>query len=45
MTDAEWPSRRAAFEAWLSPANFDGSGKQRQSLAALRGLSSRSDRG
>jgi RimJ/RimL family protein N-acetyltransferase len=45
MTDAEWPSRRAAFEAWLSPANFDGSGKQRQSLAAFRGLSSRSDRG
>jgi RimJ/RimL family protein N-acetyltransferase len=45
MTDAEWPSRRAAFEAWLSPANFDVSGKQRQSLAGFRALSSPSDRG
>ena len=23
MTDGEWPSRKAAFEAWLSPENFD----------------------
>jgi RimJ/RimL family protein N-acetyltransferase len=36
MTDAEWPSRRAAFEAWLSPDNFDASGRQRRSLADLR---------
>jgi RimJ/RimL family protein N-acetyltransferase len=36
MTDAEWPSRRAAFEAWLAPANFDSSGRQRRSLAELR---------
>jgi RimJ/RimL family protein N-acetyltransferase len=32
MLDTEWPARRAAFEAWLSPDNFDGEGKQRRSL-------------
>ncbi|HEX2680302.1 MAG TPA: GNAT family protein [Candidatus Dormibacteraeota bacterium] len=36
ITDSEWPSRRAAFEAWLSPANFDSEGRQRRSLAELR---------
>jgi RimJ/RimL family protein N-acetyltransferase len=36
MTDAEWPSRRAAFEAWFRPENFDSSGRQRRSLAELR---------
>ena len=36
MTDAEWPLRRAAFEAWLAPDNFDEEGRQRKSLAALR---------
>jgi RimJ/RimL family protein N-acetyltransferase len=36
MTDGEWPSRRAAFEAWLAPENFDEKGRQRRSLAALR---------
>lgn len=36
ITDAEWPSRRAAFEAWLAPENFDESGRQRRSLAELR---------
>jgi RimJ/RimL family protein N-acetyltransferase len=36
MTDGEWPLRRAAFEAWLSPENFDEKGRQRRSLAALR---------
>ena len=36
MTDGEWPSRRAAFEAWLSADNFDSSGRQRRSLADLR---------
>ena len=24
MLDSEWPARKAAFEAWLDPANFDG---------------------
>jgi hypothetical protein len=36
MTDGEWPLRRAAFEAWLSPDNFDEKGRQRRSLAAFR---------
>lgn len=36
ITDVEWPSRRAAFEAWLSPDNFDEDGRQRHSLADLR---------
>ena len=36
ITDAEWPVRRAAFEAWLSPDNFDASGVQRRSLAEIR---------
>lgn len=36
ITDGEWPARRAAFEAWLSPSNFDGSGRQRRSLGEIR---------
>ena len=36
ITDGEWPSRRAAFEAWLAPENFDSSGRQRRSLAQIR---------
>jgi RimJ/RimL family protein N-acetyltransferase len=36
ITDAEWPSRRAAFEAWLAPDNFDSSGGQKRALAELR---------
>jgi RimJ/RimL family protein N-acetyltransferase len=36
ITDAEWPVRRAAFEAWLSADNFDASGRQRRSLADIR---------
>jgi RimJ/RimL family protein N-acetyltransferase len=30
----EWPDRRAAFETWLAPANFDASGR---ALHPLRG--------
>jgi RimJ/RimL family protein N-acetyltransferase len=37
MLDSEWPQRRAAFERWLSPDNFDAAGKQRISLASLNG--------
>jgi RimJ/RimL family protein N-acetyltransferase len=37
ITDGEWPVRRAAFEAWLAPANFDSSGSQREALSAIRG--------
>ena len=36
ITDSEWPSRRAAFEAWLAPDNFDSSGGQKRSLSELR---------
>ena len=36
ITDAEWPARRAAFEAWLSPQNFNTDGRQRQSLSTIR---------
>ena len=36
MTDGEWPSRKAAFEAWLSPENFDAAGNQRRGLAEVR---------
>jgi len=36
MTDAEWPARRAAFEAWLSPDNFDDDGRQRRTLEEVR---------
>jgi RimJ/RimL family protein N-acetyltransferase len=32
----EWPARRDAIAAWLDPANFDGTGTARRSLAAFR---------
>lgn len=35
MTDGEWPARKAAFEAWLAPENFDAGGQQRQALSVL----------
>lgn len=35
MLDRDWPAQKAAFERWLSPDNFDGSGRQRASLRAL----------
>lgn len=34
MLDSEWPARRAAFEAWLDPANFDAAGRQKSALTA-----------
>lgn len=34
VIDTEWPTRAAAFERWLDPANFDERGRQRRSLAA-----------
>jgi RimJ/RimL family protein N-acetyltransferase len=36
MLDSEWPSRKAAFQGWLSRDNFDADGRQKQSLSALR---------
>jgi RimJ/RimL family protein N-acetyltransferase len=35
MLDSEWPARKAAFEAWLDPGNFDSEGRQRKSLAEI----------
>ncbi len=33
MLDSEWPARKAAFERWLAPSNFDADGRQRQPLS------------
>jgi RimJ/RimL family protein N-acetyltransferase len=38
MLDAEWPQRKASFEQWLAPSNFDAAGKQKLSLSALNGF-------
>lgn len=38
VLDAEWPTLRAAFEAWLDPGNFDENDRQRRSLGELRAL-------
>jgi RimJ/RimL family protein N-acetyltransferase len=37
MLDSEWPARKAAFERWLAPDNFDADGKQKVSLGELNG--------
>ena len=29
MLDSEWPARKAAFERWLAPENFDRDGRQK----------------
>ena len=38
MLDSEWPARKAAFERWLDPANFDSDGRQKNSLKAVQGF-------
>jgi RimJ/RimL family protein N-acetyltransferase len=38
MLDSEWPSRKAAFESWLSPDNFEADGRQKASLADMMGV-------
>lgn len=35
IIDREWPARRAAFEDWLAPPNFDVDGRQRRSLDTM----------
>jgi RimJ/RimL family protein N-acetyltransferase len=35
IVDQEWPGIRSAFKRWLDPANFDGQGRQRESLSSL----------
>ncbi len=36
MIDGEWPLLKQAFEAWLSPDNFDRDGGQRRRLEDIR---------
>jgi RimJ/RimL family protein N-acetyltransferase len=38
MLDNEWPARKATFEHWLTPENFDAAGKQRMSLRELNAM-------
>ena len=35
VVDGDWPARKAAFERWLDPRNFDAAGRQIESLASL----------
>jgi hypothetical protein len=37
MIDSEWPALKAAFGAWLDPANFDAEGRQKTRLSELTG--------
>ena len=32
ILDSEWPARKAAFERWLAPENFDRDGRQKAKL-------------
>ena len=34
ILDKDWPRVKAAYQAWLDPANFDAEGRQRHALAA-----------
>ncbi|MEO1553047.1 MAG: GNAT family protein [Pseudomonadota bacterium] len=36
MTDEDWPAIKSAFEAWLSPKNFDAAGEQKNNLESFR---------
>lgn len=38
VIDGEWPALAEAFRLWLSPANFDSTGHQRESLSDLTRL-------
>jgi len=38
MLEAEWPARKAAFERWLAPENFDANGAQKKRLGELNGV-------
>src|SRR5271166_2237939 len=35
MLDHEWPERKAVYERWLSPDNFDAEGRQKLKLSEL----------
>lgn len=36
MIDSEWPTLKAAFEAWLAPENFSSDGNQKKRLEDIR---------
>ena len=36
MLDSEWPVLKAAYDAWLDPANFNDAGQQKAALATPR---------
>lgn len=38
VIDKDWPALQAAYEAWLSPTNFDAQGHQRERLSDLTRL-------
>jgi RimJ/RimL family protein N-acetyltransferase len=38
MLDSEWPARKANFERWLAPDNFNAEGRQIASLSAMNGV-------
>jgi RimJ/RimL family protein N-acetyltransferase len=38
MLDSEWPLRKANFERWLDPSNFDGNGRQKTALSRLNAV-------
>ena len=38
VIDSEWPALSEAFRTWLSPANFDAAGRQKESLSDLTHL-------
>lgn len=38
VIDSEWPALSEAFRAWLSPANFDALGRQKERLSDLTRL-------
>jgi len=35
ITEEEWPTRKAAFQRWLEPSNFDAHGRQKLRLGDL----------
>lgn len=35
MLDRDWPARKAAFEKWLDPENFDSEGRQKTRLSVI----------
>ena len=38
VIDSEWPALREAFRVWLSPTNFDATGRQKERLSDLTRL-------